>query len=304
MTGRAAAGARAGSQEVRRPAPAATRQPALGPEAIGRVALAALHEELELHPKPGLVSPADRGAHLDMDAGTFRRSIAALDGFFADAARAGACGAPFGSLRALGIAAEERMLAATGGINTHRGAIFGLGLISAAAGRLSSEGRSLAGRALGLEVSARWGVALLQELPTNPASHGSTVARRHGIGGAREEAASGFAHLFDVALPALEAGLRAGAGRRGAAAQCLLSLIATLPDTNLLWRGGTGGLAFAQRSARRWLDRGGIEGRGWEDELSRLHRQFTFRKLSPGGSADLLAAALLVHDLRGGAAGP
>lgn len=304
MTGRATAGARAGSQEARRPAPAAIRRPALGPEAIGRAALAALHGELELHPKPGLVSPAGRGAHLDMDAGTFRRSIAALDGFFADAARAGARGAPFGSLRALGIAAEERMLAATGGINTHRGAIFGLGLISAAAGRLSSEGRSLAGRAVGLEVSARWGVALLQELPTNPASHGSTVARRHGIRGAREEAASGFAHLFDVALPALEAGLRAGAGPRGAAIHCLLSLIATLPDTNLLWRGGTEGLAFAQRSARRWLDRGGVEGPGWEDELSRLHRQFTVRKLSPGGSADLLAAALLVHDLRSGAAGP
>jgi triphosphoribosyl-dephospho-CoA synthase len=302
VTSRAAAGARVRPLEGRSPASPAARQPALGPCDIGGAALAALREELELHPKPGLVSPAGPGAHLDMDAETFRRSIGALDGFFADAAQAGASGAPFDALRDLGIAAEERMLAATGGINTHRGAIFGLGLIAAAAGRLSSEGRSLAGRAVGLEVSARWGMALLQELPANPASHGSAVARRHGIRGAREEAATGFAHLFDVALPALEASLRAGAGRRGAAVQCLLSLIATLPDTNLLWRGGTDGLAFAQRSAHRWLERGGVERSGWEEELARLHRQFTLRRLSPGGSADLLAAALLVHDLRGAAA--
>jgi triphosphoribosyl-dephospho-CoA synthase len=278
----------------------ATLRPAPGPGEIGRLALAALREELELHPKPGLVSPVDPGAHLDMDAGTFRRSVGALSGFFADAARAGASGAPFNTLRALGIAAEERMLAATGGINTHRGAIFGLGLISAAAGRLSSEGRPLAGRALGLEISARWGPALRRELPPDPASHGSAVARRHGTAGARDEAATGFAHLFEVALPALEASLRAGAGRRGAALQCLLSLVATLTDTNLLWRGGSEGLAFAQGSARRWLDRGGIEASGWEDGLARLHQQFTVRRLSPGGSADLLAAALLVHDLRSG----
>jgi triphosphoribosyl-dephospho-CoA synthase len=275
-----------------------TCPPSPGPGAIGRLAIAALREELELHPKPGLVSPADRGAHRDMDAGTFRQSIGALEGFFGDAAAAGGFGVRFGALRALGIAAEERMLASTGGINTHRGAIFSLGLISAAAGRLSAEGRSLAGRAIGLEISARWGCALRQELPPNPASHGSAVARRHGMTGAREEAAAGFAHLFEVALPALEASLLAGVGRRGAALQCLLSLIAALPDSNLLWRGGAGGLAFAQRSARRWLDRGGVERRGWEDELARLHRQFTVRRLSPGGSADLLAAALLVHDLR------
>jgi triphosphoribosyl-dephospho-CoA synthase len=298
VSGRSAAVARAGGPAAHR----ADAGPALDPAGIGRLAVAALREELELHPKPGLVSPVDRGAHLDMDARTFHRSIGALEGFFGEAAGAGGCGAPFGELRALGVEAEERMLAATGGVNTHRGAIFNLGLISAAAGRLSADGRSLAGRAVGLEVSVRWGLALRQELPPSPASHGSAVAGRHGAGGAREEAATGFPHLFDVALPALEGCLKDGGGRRVASVQCLLSLIATLPDTNLLWRGGADGLAFAQRSARGWLDRGGVEGRGWEEALVTLHRRFTIRRLSPGGSADLLAAALLVHDLRSRAA--
>jgi len=272
-----------------------------GPDAIGRCALSALREELELHPKPGLVSPGDRGAHPDMDAETFRRSLGALDGFFGEAARAGASGASFDVLRTLGMAGEQRMLAATGGVNTHRGAIFGLGLLAAAAGRLWAAGRPLAGRALSVEVSARWGMALLQELTPSLESHGSAVARRHGAGGAREEAAAGFPHVFDVALPALDGSLRRGSGRRAAAVQCLMELVAVLPDTNLLWRGGAEGLAFAQRSARRFLGAGGVHRPGWEGLAAEMHRDFTLRRLSPGGSADLLAAALLVHDLRRGA---
>jgi triphosphoribosyl-dephospho-CoA synthase len=265
--------------------------------------MAALHEELELHPKPGLVSPADSGAHADMDAGTFRRSIESLGGVFDAAALAGASGAPFGVLRALGVEAEARMLAATGGVNTHRGAIFGLGLVAAAAGRLWATGRSPSGRAVGLEVSARWGEALRALAPVG-ASHGAVVARRHGAGGARLEAAGGFPHLFDVALPALERSLRRGAGRRAAAVQCLLSLVATLPDTNLLWRGGGAGLAFAQRAARRFLVRGGVHRPGWRAEVVAMHHDFTHRRLSPGGSADLLSAALLVHQLRRGPGPP
>jgi triphosphoribosyl-dephospho-CoA synthase len=128
------------------------------------------------------------------------------------------------------------------------------------------------------------------------------VARRHGTGGARLEAAGGFPHLFEVALPELEGSLRRGAGRRAAAVQCLLSLIATLPDTNLLWRGGAPGLAFAQDLARRFLAAGGVHRPGWQAEVRAIHRQFTVRGLSPGGSADLLAAALLVHELRRGVA--
>ena len=266
--------------------------------ALDRAALAALREELELEPKPGLVSPGDAGAHRDMDAGTFRRSLAALEGSFGAAAAAGAAGLPFAALRRLGIEAEARMLAATGGVNTHRGAIFALGLLSAAAGRLRAAGRAAAGDALGREVASAFGPALREAPGRAPASHGAAVARWHGTGGAREEAAAGFPHLFGVALPALEEGLARGAGWRAAAAQALLSLVAALPDTNLLWRGGAEGLAFARGAARGFLAAGGVHRPGWEARLRSLHAAFRARRLSPGGSADLLAAALLVHALR------
>src|SRR5690349_17241348 len=102
------------------------------PEAIGRAATLSLYDELALSPKPGLVTLLDRGSHTDMDAHTFMRSLLALRGYFARIATLGAQGAGFPALQACGIEAEAHMLSATGGINTHRGAIFMLGLLCAA----------------------------------------------------------------------------------------------------------------------------------------------------------------------------
>src|SRR5436190_15089025 len=102
-------------------------------QAIGRVALRSLHAELVLYPKPGLVSLRDNGAHRDMTAATFMRSLFALRHYFGTIALAGMNAAKMSELRRLGIIAEARMLHATGGINTHRGAIFAVGLLSAAA---------------------------------------------------------------------------------------------------------------------------------------------------------------------------
>ena len=99
-----------------------------------------LYDELSLYPKPGLVSLVDNGSHCDMDAGTFMRSLFALRRYFFHIAAAGAANAPFSELKRLGIAAERRMLAATGGVNTHRGAIFCIGMLCAAAGRCKALG--------------------------------------------------------------------------------------------------------------------------------------------------------------------
>ncbi len=268
-----------------------------GPERIGACAVAALREELETAPKPGLVSLADPGAHGDMDAATFGASLGALRGYFPAVARAGAAGAPFPALRALGLAAEEAMLAATGGVNTHRGAIFALGLLAAAAGRLAADGAPLDPAALRETVRRSFGRSIRRDLPVASMSHGSAVARRHGVGGARVEAAAGFPHLFDVALPALVGALRRGASRRAAAVEALLATIAALPDTNLLWRGGPAGLAWARAAARDLLRAGGVHRAGWEADVRVLHHAFVARRLSPGGSADLLAAALFVDRL-------
>ncbi|MGI0503638.1 triphosphoribosyl-dephospho-CoA synthase, partial [Burkholderia sp. ZZQ-2] len=114
---------------------AACRIPA--PSEAGRIAELAersLVLEIETYPKPGLVSHVDTGSHTDMDAATFARSAAVLRPYFAELADAGARDADMAVLRKIGLRAEHAMLAATGGVNTHRGAIFGLGLLCAAAG--------------------------------------------------------------------------------------------------------------------------------------------------------------------------
>jgi triphosphoribosyl-dephospho-CoA synthase len=256
----------------------------------------ALREELETWPKPGLVSPRDPGAHGDMDVATFAASLRALRDYFPAAAAAGGAGLPFAALRALGVRAEARMLAATGGVNTHRGAIFALGLLAAAAGRLAAAGAAIHPPALRETVRRAW-AGPLRALPAAAGTHGAAVARRHRVGGARAEAIAGFPHLFEVALPAFEGALRRGADRRAAAVQALLSTVAVLPDTNLLWRGGAAGLAFARAGARDFLRAGGVHRGGWEVGARALHAALVSRRLSPGGSADLLAAALFVHAL-------
>jgi triphosphoribosyl-dephospho-CoA synthase len=257
---------------------------------LGRFAVASLHAELACAHKPGLVTPFDRGSHEDMDAGTFMRSLFALRGYFVAIAAAGAADAPFATLRELGIDAERAMLRATGGINTHRGAIFSLGLLVAAAARLRSSATTpLTGEAV-CDAVAPWRDALL-DAPLDPHSHGQRMRRLHGVAGVREQAAAGFPLLREVALPTLRGALRDGLGHDAAMAQTLLHLIARTDDLNLLHRGGRDGLRFAQRRAHAFLAAGGVRQPDWRTQLVRLGAAFVARRLSPGGSADLLACA-------------
>lgn len=270
----------------------------LGHRRIGREALRALHAELVLYPKPGLVSPMDSGSHQDMDAVTFLRSLFSLRSYFGDIAAAAAADAPFPRLQELGRAAEVRMLKATGDVNTHRGAIFTLGLLAAAAAYLEGQGRPLSDRAMGETVRERWGGALRGEGGSAVrSSHGALAARCYGAGGARAEAAAGFPLLFDVALPTLRSTLAITGSPRCSLVQTLFALMASLEDTNLLYRGGPGGLAFVRGSAGRFLASGGVLAPDWEGTAIAIHRAFIARRLSPGGSADLLAATWFVHRL-------
>jgi triphosphoribosyl-dephospho-CoA synthase len=268
-------------------------------QTIGRYALQSLHQELAAYPKPGLVSPVDSGSHKDMDAALFFRSLFSLRKYFCDIARAGAHRASFALLKQLGITAEERMLKATQGVNTHRGAIFNLGLLAASAGHLYEAGLPLQKDALRNVVRSRWGNAIRQHGKSLPqVSHGSQVASRYGAGGALHEAASGFPHLFEIGLPTLQQSLERGADPNSAAVQSLFSLIEVLPDTNLLYRGGESGLRFAQESAKGFLAEGGVYRVGWQKNAVEIHRQFVDLNLSPGGSAVLLAATVFVNRLQ------
>lgn len=267
--------------------------PAAGPAlaAIGRAATLALHDELALHPKPGLVSYVDTGSHQDMDAGTFLRSLFALRHAYPRLASLGFEGAGWAALQACGIQAERRMLAATGGINTHRGAIFNLGLLCAAAGWRLAQGLALTPAGLRHTLQTVWGPALADRARLTPPSHGGAAVRAHGLRGANEEAAAGMPVLFDVAWPALQQALAAGWGWDAARAQCLLAVMAVLDDTNLAHRGGLIGLREAQAMSQAFLADGGMGQNDAWARLAALHSHFVARRWSPGGAADLLAAA-------------
>lgn len=267
---------------------------------LGDMAAAALVAELETWPKPGLVSHVDSGSHDDMDHTTFRRSAAAIRPFFGRLAMAGAAGAEMDQLRRIGREAETSMLAATGGVNTHRGAIFGMGLLCAAAGVAAANGALLSAARLTETVARRWGEAILRG-PIPLHSNGSGVLRRFGAGGARAEAAAGFPQVREIGLPALRRG-RALAGNEGAArVQAFFALMAEVEDTNLLHRGGAAGLQDAQREARQFLAAGGVGQGDWEAQAAAIHRVFVRRRLSPGGCADLLAATIFLDAVEGGA---
>ncbi len=262
-----------------------------------RVAVRSLYAELVLYPKPGLVSKIDNGSHTDMTAATFVRSLFALRRYFGDITHAGMLDAPFHVLKQLGIDAEARMLRATGGINTHRGAIFCLGMLCAAIGRCQMLGDALTPARIGELLRACWGQALGAHSIVNgePVSHGARAVLRYAASGAREEGALGFPSVFDVGLPALHQTLAAGRGMREARIDALFALMAHISDTNVYHRGGVEGALTVRRQARAFVARGGTAASDWEARALASHRTFVAARLSPGGAADLLGAVCLVH---------
>jgi triphosphoribosyl-dephospho-CoA synthase len=265
-------------------------------QAIDDACCEALKREADGWPKPGLVTPVDAGSHRDMHYLTFVASIGALRGYFSDMAEAGAHGASYPELQAIAIAAETRMLDATRGANTHRGAIFNLGLLAAAAGMRAAQ-PSMMECSCGSIVASRWGAAILAARRSAPASHGNAVWQRYRAGGARDEAAAGFPSVYRIGLPALRCLLARGVDEEEALIGTLMKLMATLPDTNLLWRGGEAGLRDVQDAAAAFNGDGGVLQPDWRAPLLGMHGWMVARNLSGGGSADLVAACWLAHAL-------
>ena len=273
----------------------------LSMQPIGRAAVRALYAEISLEPKPGLVSFRDCGSHVDMDGSTFMRSLFALRGYFPRMVQAGAQGCSFSVLQSLGKAAEARMLAATRGINTHRGAVFGLGLLCASAGQLQAQGLTWTPLHLRAVLLSTWGEALAARARaarlTTPTSNGQRVAQRFGMRSAGEEAAQAFPTLFEITLPALLAALARGATDRAARVQALFATMAALDDTNVVHRGGIEGLRFVQSSASRFMESGGVWQADWLAQARSIHSDFVRHRLSPGGAADVLASACWVEEI-------
>ncbi len=269
-----------------------TRTETLTDEAIADLAVGAIGAEADLTPKPGLVDQRGPGAHTDMNLAMLHASAGALREAFTACARTGRAAPIDVDLRArigaIGRAGETAMLTATGGVNTHRGTLWALGLLCA-----------------GIAVNPRDPVAVAAQLAALPdrdlvatPSHGAAVGRRYGASGAKGEAQTGFPHVTRCALPVLRAARAAGADEQTARLEALLALMAALDDTCILHRGGAEGLYAVQSGARAVRAAGGIrtvQGRRHFTELDQLCRD---HRLSPGGSADLLAAALLLDATR------
>jgi len=267
---------------------------------IGRIAVQSLYAELVLYPKPGLVSLRDNGAHDDMNAATFMRSLFALRHYFRDIAVAGMKAAPMADLRRLGLAAESNMMHATMGVNTHRGAIFALGLVCAAAGRAWAEDLTYSDAALRATIAKHWRRDLLAVpvMDDCSPSHGLQAMARYGVDGARGEAVHGFPSVFEVALPALRRALAQRLSEERAQLHAFFELVANVADTNVLHRGGRDALDRLQASAAEFIAAGSTFTDDWFSRAEALHLQCSHDRISAGGCADLLSAAWFVHRLQ------
>ena len=263
----------------------------------------ALLDEVCTTPKPGLVDRANSGSHQDMDLFTFTASAAALTPYWGTCFRIGRETAAlppaetFPALRQAGRQAERAMFAATGGVNTHKGAIFTLGIICGAAGRLwRAEAPCREAATILAECGAMTSAALEAELAALDAGTARTAGERlylaHGLTGVRGEAARGFPSVANVALPVLRQALAANRSRNDAGAIALLHLIAQGTDTNMISRGGTARAKEAAAACARLLERCPLPDM---EDIALLDQAFIRERLSPGGCADLLAAALFLH---------
>ena len=265
---------------------------------IAVCAVRSLYEELVLYPKPGLVSLRDNGSHRDMNAATFMRSLFSLRHYFQSISLAGWRAAPFAELKQLGVQAERTMLLATGGVNTHRGAIFVLGLLCAAAGACVRQQLRLSPTQLRATLRQHWGVALLHHAghigSQHKLSHGQQAAKLFAVSGAREEGALGFPAVFEIGVPRWLATWGNTNDVYHAQIDCLFALMANMSDTNVVHRGGVAGADWVKSQARAFLLAGGSAALDWYCKAEQMHHAFIERHLSPGGAADLLAASRFV----------
>lgn len=261
---------------------------------LADLAVSALMDEATLTPKPGLVDLRSRGAHQDMDWLLMCHSARALHPTFHGLAEAGRRISEPLTLRMrigqIGRQGEATMLQATGGVNTHRGAIWALGLLVTAAAQDNSDTTS--------EAVARRAGAIARcpdrFAPARTGNKGEIACRRYGVGGARAQAQADFPHVIHLALPCLRNSRMRGDDELTARLNCLVALIAELDDTCVLSRGGASALAIVQAGATKVLAEGGAGTAGGKHALRILEQMLIGMNVSPGGAADLLAATLFL----------
>lgn len=299
---------------------------------VAECALEALLLEVAATPKPGLVDRRNNGAHRDMNFYTFIRSALSLRPHFAIMAQAGQDLAQkppqelFNYVRILGLAAEKDMFAATNNINTHKGALFALGLLCASAGQACCRSADRSGwqpAALGQFVAqmsqglcqreladlntlaaqatnatqATGAVSLnnaepdIKVRPTAALTHGQRMYLQYGACGARGQAESGFAQVIEKYLPYLRDLKKQQLDQDEILVRTLLLIGADLDDTNILNRVGATKAAWAKEACAALHEHYTHEATCQLDDL------FIKERISPGGSADLLSVTIFLDKL-------
>jgi triphosphoribosyl-dephospho-CoA synthase len=265
---------------------------------LAALATQSLIAEAELTPKAGLVDRRGSGAHNDLSLKLMTKSAIVLEPYFAAMAACSEAQELSKNLRAelaeIGRDAERAMYKVTQGSNSHKGAIWIVGLLVAAAAR--GQGRNARGIAAVAGGIARLPDRAQPELIT----HGEVVRIRYGAAGARAEASSNFRHVTKFGLPTLRDRRARKFPERMCRLDALLSLMAQLDDTCVLYRGGVEALEVVKSGARAVLLAGGYGSANGRQRMWELDRELIRRHISPGGSADLLAATIFLDTVERG----
>ena len=268
--------------------------------------------EVSASPKPGLVDRFSNGAHKDMDFFTFMSSSASLSHFFSHCALKGEkhlnSDLPnlFSSLRPAGISAEKKMFFATGNINTHKGIIFSIGTICAAAGYLfAKDGKRKinAEKICDTVMQMTAGLSdseLGDQIKEKELTAGEKLFRQYGLKGIRGEVESGFLTVRKTGLKELrKIAQNREISLNDKLLHLLISLMTETVDSNIIGRHNPETLAFVKQSSRKIMKDGGVFDSEFINKLNRLDLEFTAKNISPGGSADLLAVTALLGMIEG-----
>lgn len=272
-------------------------------EYIASLAVQSLIDEVNTTPKPGLVDQRNNGSHNDMTVRHFMASANALRSYFIECVKIGQetvkekAEDVFPKLRRAGLDAERAMYQATDDINTHKGAIYTMGILCGSLGRLWSAEKPIADipavLAECISITQPW--IEVDFAATDRFTAGLLLYRKYGLGGIRLEVATGLPSVAHIGLPVYRKALTDGLTANDAGAVTLLHLIAQVQDTNLYHRGGKDGARWASSSANMLLQSHSYPTIA---QIEALDDAFIARNLSPGGCADLLAVTYFLHALQ------
>ena len=262
---------------------------------LAQQAVKALMYEVAVTPKPGLVDRCDNGSHKDMNFFTFIDSSTALYDYFKSCALKAIelCDTSaenlFSNLRFIGLEAERKMFSHTLGVNTHKGAIFSLGIITAATAYLSENGQDATVDNI-LNTCAKMAQQSLADFDSDThKSFGKQVYRQLNIKGIRGQAAMGYPDV-KPALDVMKKSITKGEGYNTAGLRALCLLMSQVEDTNIIRRSDVETLKKVQQQAKLLIECDDIE-----NQFEQLNKEFVTLNISPGGCADLLAICFLLY---------